>query len=118
MGELHLDILVDRMRREFNVEANVGRPQVAHRETIRKSVEAEGKFVKQSGGKGQYGHVWIKMEPNEQGKGFEFVDAIKGGSVPREFIPAIEKGVEEGVEIVRGTVRVTAPDGTRYRVTA
>jgi elongation factor G len=95
MGELHLEILVDRMKREFGVEANVGAPQVAYREAIRKSVEIEGKFVKQSGGRGQYGHVWIKMEPNEAGKGFEFVDAIKGGTVPREYIPAVEKGLRE-----------------------
>jgi elongation factor G len=95
MGELHLEILVDRMKREFGVEANVGAPQVAYREAIRKSVEIEGKFVKQSGGRGQFGHVWIKMEPNEAGKGFEFVDAIKGGSVPREYIPAVEKGLRE-----------------------
>jgi elongation factor G len=95
MGELHLEILVDRMKREFGVEANVGAPQVAYREAIRKTVEIEGKFVKQSGGRGQFGHVWIKMEPNEAGKGFEFVDAIKGGSVPREYIPAVEKGLRE-----------------------
>src|SRR5476651_2505297 len=95
MGELHLEIIVDRMRREFGVEANVGAPQVAYREAIRKSVEQEGKFIKQSGGRGQYGHVWIKMEPNETGKGFEFVDAIKGGTVPREYIPAVEKGLRE-----------------------
>jgi elongation factor G len=95
MGELHLEILVDRMKREFGVEANVGAPQVAYREAIRKPVEIEGKFVKQSGGRGQFGHVWIKMEPNEAGKGFEFVDAIKGGSVPREYIPAVEKGLRE-----------------------
>src|SRR5512140_1721136 len=96
MGELHLEILVDRMKREFGVEANVGKPQVAYRETVRKSVEnAEGKFVKQSGGRGQYGHVVLKIEPQEPGKGFEFVDAIKGGTVPREYIPAVEKGVRE-----------------------
>ena len=96
MGELHLDILVDRMRREFNVEATVGKPQVAYRETIRKTCEEiEGKFVKQSGGRGQYGHVVLKIEPQEPGKGFEFVDAIKGGTVPREYIPAVEKGVRE-----------------------
>jgi elongation factor G len=96
MGELHLDIIVDRMRREFNVEATVGRPQVAYRETIRKVCEeSEGKFVKQSGGRGQYGHVVLKIEPQEPGKGFEFIDAIKGGVVPREFIPAVEKGVRE-----------------------
>jgi elongation factor G len=94
MGELHLEIIVDRMKREFGVEANVGKPQVAYRETIRKTVEdSEGKFVRQSGGKGQYGHVVFKIEPNEAGKGFEFIDAIKGGVVPREYIPAVEKGV-------------------------
>ena len=98
MGELHLEIIVDRMKREFNVEANVGKPQVAYRETIRKTVEdSEGKFVRQSGGKGQYGHVVFKIEPNEQGKGFEFIDAIKGGVVPREYIPAVQKGVEEAL---------------------
>ncbi len=96
MGELHLEIIVDRMKREFGVEASVGKPQVAYRETIRGTVEnAEGKFVKQSGGRGQYGHVVLKVEPNEVGKGFEFVDAIKGGVVPREFIPAVEKGLLE-----------------------
>ncbi|MES2250498.1 MAG: elongation factor G [Pseudomonadota bacterium] len=98
MGELHLEIIVDRMKREFGVEANVGKPQVAYRETIRKTVEeAEGKFVRQSGGKGQYGHVVLKIEPQEAGKGFEFVDAIKGGVVPREYIPAVEKGVVEAL---------------------
>ena len=98
MGELHLEILVDRMKREFGVEANVGKPQVAYRETIRKTIEdSEGKFVRQSGGKGQYGHVVFKIEPNEAGKGFEFVDAIKGGVVPREYIPAVQKGVEEAL---------------------
>jgi elongation factor G len=98
MGELHLEILVDRMKREFGVEANVGKPQVAYRETIRKVVdEVDGKFVRQSGGKGQYGHVVFKIEPNEMGKGFEFVDAIKGGVVPREYIPAVEKGVIEAL---------------------
>lgn len=96
MGELHLDIIVDRMKREFNVEATVGKPQVAYRETIRKTCEEiEGKFVKQSGGRGQYGHVVLKIEPQEPGKGFEFIDAIKGGTVPREYIPAVEKGVRE-----------------------
>ncbi|MBI2728115.1 MAG: elongation factor G [Polaromonas sp.] len=98
MGELHLEIIVDRMKREFGVEANVGKPQVAYRETIRKTVEdAEGKFVRQSGGKGQYGHVVLKIEPNEPGKGIEFIDAIKGGVVPREYIPAVEKGINEAV---------------------
>ena len=98
MGELHLEIIVDRMKREFGVEANVGKPQVAYRETIRKTIEdSEGKFARQSGGKGQYGHVVFKIEPNEAGKGFEFVDAIKGGVVPREYIPAVEKGVIEAL---------------------
>jgi elongation factor G len=94
MGELHLEIIVDRMKREFGVEANVGKPQVAYRETIRKKVtDVEGKFVRQSGGKGQYGHVVLTVEPQEPGKGFEFVDAIKGGVIPREYIPAVEKGI-------------------------
>ncbi|NYT78347.1 elongation factor G [Alcaligenaceae bacterium] len=98
MGELHLDIIVDRMRREFGVEANVGRPQVAYRETIRKTVsEVEGKFIRQSGGKGQYGHVVLTVEPNERGKGFEFFDEIKGGVVPREFIPAVKKGISDAM---------------------
>ena len=98
MGELHLEIIVDRMKREFNVEANVGKPQVAYRETVRKTVtDVEGKFVRQSGGKGQYGHVVFTLEPQESGKGFEFVDAIKGGVVPREYIPAVEKGVVEAL---------------------
>jgi len=122
MGELHLEILVDRMKREFGVEANVGAPQVAYREAIRKPVEIEGKFVKQSGGRGQYGHVWLKMEPNEAGKGFEFVDAIKGGTVPREYIPAVEKGLREtlpngvlaGFPVV--DVRVTLFDGSYHDV--
>ncbi len=122
MGELHLEILVDRMKREFNVEANVGAPQVAYREAIKKSVEVEGKFVKQSGGKGQYGHVWLKMEPNEAGKGFEFVDAIKGGTVPREFIPAVEKGLRETIPsgVLAGfpvvDVKVTLFDGSYHDV--
>ncbi len=122
MGELHLEIIVDRMRREFSVEANVGAPQVAYREAIRKAVEVEGKFVKQSGGKGQYGHVWLKMEPNETGKGYEFVDAIKGGTVPREFIPAVDKGLQEtlpngvlaGYPVV--DVKVTLFDGSYHDV--
>lgn len=122
MGELHLEIIVDRMKREFNVEANVGAPQVAYREAIRKAVEQEGKFVKQSGGRGQYGHVWIKLEPNEQGKGYEFVDAIKGGTVPREYIPAVDKGLQEtlpngvmaGFPVV--DVKVTLFDGSYHDV--
>ena len=97
MGELHLEIIVDRMKREFGVEANVGAPQVAYREAIRKQVEIEGKFVKQSGGRGQYGHVWLRMEPNEAGKGFVFLDEIKGGVVPREYIPAVEKGLQDSL---------------------
>ena len=98
MGELHLEIIVDRMKREFGVEANVGKPQVAYRETIRKVVEQEHKFAKQTGGRGQYGHVFLRLEPQEPGKGFEFVDGIKGGVVPREYIPAVEKGVKEALE--------------------
>jgi elongation factor G len=122
MGELHLEILVDRMKREFSVEANVGAPQVAYREAIKKSAEIEGKFIKQSGGRGQYGHVWLKLEPNEAGKGFEFIDAIKGGTVPREFIPAVEKGLIEtlpngvlaGFPVV--DVKVTLFDGSYHDV--
>ena len=98
MGELHLDIIVDRMRREFNVEATVGAPQVSYRETFTKSTQAEGKFVRQSGGKGQYGHVWVEFSPNEEGGGFEFEDAIVGGSVPREYIPAVKAGLESSLE--------------------
>jgi len=122
MGELHLEILVDRMKREFNVEANIGSPQVAYREAIKKTVEAEGKFVKQSGGKGQYGHVWLKLEPNETGKGYEFVDAIKGGSVPRDFIPAVDKGLKETITagVLAGypieDVKVTLYDGSYHDV--
>ena len=122
MGELHLEIIVDRMKREFGVEANVGAPQVAYREAIKKLVEVEGKFIKQSGGRGQYGHVWLKMEPHEAGKGFEFVDAIKGGTVPREYIPAVEKGLREtlpngvlaGFPVV--DVKVTLFDGSYHDV--
>ena len=95
MGELHLEIIVDRMLREFKVEANIGRPQVAYRETIKNSSEAEGKYIKQSGGRGQYGHVWIRVEPQERGKGYEFINAIKGGAIPQEYIPAVEKGIKE-----------------------
>jgi len=122
MGELHLEIIVDRMKREFGVEASVGKPQVAYRETIRKPSEIEGKFVKQSGGRGQYGHVWLKLEPNEAGKGFEFVDAIKGGVVPREYIPAVNKGVVETLTsgVVAGfpvvDVKVTLFDGSYHEV--
>jgi len=122
MGELHLEIIVDRMKREFGVEANVGKPQVAYREAIKKPVQIEGKFIKQSGGRGQYGHVWLKLEPQEAGKGFEFVDAIKGGTVPREYIPAVEKGLREtlpngvlaGFPVV--DVKVTLFDGSYHDV--
>ncbi|MBI5729262.1 MAG: elongation factor G [Candidatus Magasanikbacteria bacterium] len=122
MGELHLDIIVDRMKREFKVEANVGAPQVAYKETIRSSAEAEGKYIKQSGGRGQYGHCYLRVEPQEAGKGFEFIDEIKGGVVPREFIPAIEKGVKEG--LTRGIqagypvvdLKVTCFDGSYHEV--
>jgi elongation factor G len=122
MGELHLDIIVDRMKREFKVEANVGKPQVAYRETIRGSVESEGKHVKQSGGRGQYGHVWLKIEPNEPGKGIEFINGIVGGAVPREFIPAVEKGVREACDtgVIAGypvvDVKVTLFDGSYHDV--
>ncbi|QQG45017.1 MAG: elongation factor G [Candidatus Sungiibacteriota bacterium] len=98
MGELHLEIIVDRMKREFSVAANVGRPQVAYKETIKKLATAEGKYIRQSGGRGQYGHVWLRVEPRERGKGFEFVDEIKGGIIPKEFIPAVEKGIKEAME--------------------
>ena len=122
MGELHLEIIVDRMRREFGVEASVGKPQVAYREAIKKSVEVEGKFIKQSGGRGQYGHVWLRVEPNGAGKGYEFVDAIKGGSVPREFIPAVQKGLIDtlpngvlaGYPVV--DIKVTLFDGSYHEV--
>ena len=122
MGELHLEIIVDRMKREFSVEANVGAPQVAYRECIKKTVEQEGKFVKQSGGRGQYGHVWIKLEPNEAGKGYEFVDAIKGGTVPREYIPAVDKGLRDAVSsgVLAGfpvvDVKFTLFDGSYHDV--
>lgn len=123
MGELHLEIMVDRMKREYNVVANVGKPQVAYRETVKSICEqSEGKYIKQSGGKGQYGHCWLKIEPNEQGKGFEFINAIKGGSVPREYIPSIEKGVVESMKagVVAGypvvDVKVTLFDGSYHEV--
>jgi elongation factor G len=122
MGELHLEIIVDRMKREFNVDANVGKPQVAYRETIRAKVESEGKFVRQSGGRGQYGHVWLKIEPNEQGKGYEFINGVVGGSVPREYIPAVDKGIKEAVEtgVIAGypivDVKVTIFDGSYHDV--
>ncbi len=122
MGELHLEILVDRMRREFKVEANVGKPQVAYRETIRSGVEQEGKFVRQSGGRGQYGHVWLKIEPQESGAGYEFVNSIVGGVVPREYISAVDKGIQEAMQngIMAGypvvDVKVTLFDGSYHDV--
>jgi elongation factor G len=122
MGELHLEIIVDRMKREFKVEANVGKPQVAYRETIRGSVESEGKFVRQSGGRGQYGHVWLKIEPNESGKGNEFINGVVGGSVPREYVPAVDKGIREAEEtgVIAGypvvDVKVTLFDGSYHDV--
>ncbi|MGQ0835236.1 MAG: elongation factor G [Gammaproteobacteria bacterium] len=121
MGELHLEIIVDRMKREFKVEANVGKPQVAYRETIRNTVESEGKFVRQSGGRGQYGHIWLKLEPNT-GKGYEFVNGISGGAVPREYIPAVDKGIKEACEtgVIAGypvvDVKITAFDGSYHDV--
>ena len=122
MGELHLDIIVDRMRREFKVEANVGKPQVAYKETIKISAEAEGKYIKQSGGRGQYGHCWLKVEPQEKGKSYEFIDEIKGGTIPKEYLPAIEKGVKEA--LTRGIqagypvvdIKVTCFDGSYHEV--
>ena len=122
MGELHLEILVDRMKREFKVEANVGRPQVAYKETVKKTAEAEGKYIRQSGGRGQYGHVWLRVEPNDRGKGFEFLNEIKGGIIPQEFIPAVEKGIKEAVEkgVVAGfplvDMRVGLYDGSYHDV--
>jgi elongation factor G len=122
MGELHLEIIVDRMRREFNVEANVGKPQVAYRETIRNKVEQEGKYIRQTGGRGQYGHVWIRIEPKEAGAGFEFENAIVGGVIPREYIPAVEKGIKEQMEngVLAGypvvDVKVTLFDGSYHDV--
>ncbi|PSR21406.1 MAG: elongation factor G [Sulfobacillus acidophilus] len=122
MGELHLEIIVDRLLREFKVQANVGKPQVAYKETIRKATEAEGKFIRQSGGRGQYGHVWLKLEPREPGEGFEFVNKIVGGVVPREYIPAVESGVKEAMQsgVLAGyptiDVRVTIYDGSYHEV--
>ncbi|MEW8383495.1 MAG: elongation factor G, partial [Candidatus Thiodiazotropha taylori] len=122
MGELHLDIIVDRMRREFKVEANVGAPQVAYRETIRSAIEQEGKFVRQSGGRGQFGHVYLKIEPQEAGAGYEFVNEIVGGVVPREYIPAVDKGIQEamGNGVIAGypvvDVKVTLYDGSYHDV--
>ncbi|MDP1602084.1 MAG: elongation factor G [Legionella sp.] len=122
MGELHLEIIVDRMKREFSVEANVGKPQVAYRETLKATVEQEGKFVRQSGGRGQYGHVWLKIEPQEAGKGYEFVNAIVGGVIPKEYIPAVDKGVQEQLQngVIAGypvvDVKVTLFDGSFHEV--
>ena len=122
MGELHLEIIVDRMRREFKVEANVGAPQVAYRETIRKSVEQEGRFIRQTGGRGQFGHVWLRIEPREPGEGYLFHNGIVGGVVPREYIPAVDKGVQEalGNGIIAGypvvDVKVTLFDGSYHDV--
>jgi len=122
MGELHLEIIVDRMKREFKVEANVGKPQVAYRETIRAAVEQEGKFIRQSGGRGQYGHVWLKLEPNEAGKGYAFVNGIVGGSIPREYIPAVDKGIQEACQtgVIAGypvvDVKITLFDGSYHDV--
>jgi elongation factor G len=122
MGELHLDIIVDRMKREFKVEANVGKPQVAYRETLRGTVEQEGKFVRQSGGRGQYGHVWLRLEPREPGTGYEFVNGIIGGAVPKEFIPSVDKGLQESMQsgILAGypvvDVKVTLFDGSYHDV--
>ena len=122
MGELHLEIIVDRMKREFKVDANVGKPQVAYRETLRSTVESEGKFIRQTGGRGQYGHVWLKLEPLPVGKGYEFVNGIVGGAVPREFIPAVDKGIQEAVQtgVIAGypivDVKVTIFDGSYHDV--
>ncbi len=122
MGELHLDIIVDRMKREFKVECNVGNPQVAYRETIRKKVEVEGKFVRQSGGRGQFGHVWLRIEPNEEGAGYEFVNEIVGGVIPKEFIPSVDKGIQEQMQngVLAGypvlDVKVTLFDGSYHDV--
>lgn len=122
MGELHLEIIVDRMKREFNVEANVGKPQVAYRETLKQKVEQEGKFVRQSGGRGQFGHVWLKIEPQEPGKGYEFINEIVGGVIPKEYIPAVDKGVQEQMQngVIAGypvvDVKVTLFDGSFHEV--
>lgn len=122
MGELHLEIIVDRMKREFNVEANVGKPQVAYRETLKQPIEQEGKFIRQSGGRGQYGHVWLKIEPQEPGKGYEFVNAIVGGVIPKEYIPAVDKGIQEQMQngVIAGypvvDVKVTLFDGSFHEV--
>ena len=122
MGELHLEIIVDRMKREFKVDANVGKPQVAYRETITKTVDVEGKFIKQSGGRGKYGHVWLQLSPNEPGKGFEFINGIIGGSVPKEYIPSVSTGVQEAMRngVIAGfpvvDVKVKLFDGSFHDV--
>ena len=122
MGELHLEIIVDRLKREFNVEANVGKPQVAYRETIKSAVEQEAKYIKQSGGRGQYGHVWLKLEPQESGKGYEFINKIVGGTIPKEFINPVDKGIQEQMEngVIGGypvvDVKVTLYDGSFHDV--
>ncbi len=122
MGELHLDVIVDRMKREFNVEANIGKPQVSYRETIKQSAEAEGKYVKQSGGRGQYGHCWLRIEPREEGEGNEFVDEVKGGVIPREYLPAVGKGVNEAFDhgVIAGypivDIKATVYDGSYHEV--
>jgi elongation factor G len=122
MGELHLEIIVDRMKREFNVEANVGAPQVAYRETIRKAVEQEGKFVRQSGGRGQFGHVWIKLEPQQPGTGYEFENKIVGGVIPKDYIPAVDKGIQEQMQdgVLAGypvvDIKITLYDGSYHDV--
>jgi len=123
MGELHLDIIIDRMKREFNVEANIGQPQVAYRETIKKEAQAEGKYIRQSGGRGQYGHCWLKVQPQEEkGKGYEFIDEIKGGVIPQEYIKPINVGVKEALEngVLAGypmvDVKVTLYDGSFHEV--
>jgi elongation factor G len=122
MGELHLDVLVDRMKREFSVEANIGKPQVAYRETIKETIDIEGKFVRQSGGKGQYGHVWLKLEPLGLDDDYEFVDEIVGGVVPKEYIPAVDKGIQEQMQngVVAGypllALKATLYDGSYHDV--
>jgi elongation factor G len=122
MGELHLEIIVDRMKREFKVEANIGKPQVAYRETISQSVEVEGKFIKQSGGRGKFGHVWLELMPNEPGKGYEFINGIVGGVVPKEYIPAVSTGIQEAMKngVIAGfpvvDIKVRLFDGSYHDV--
>ena len=122
MGELHLEIIVERMKREFKVEGSIGRPQVAYKETIKQEAEAEGKYIRQSGGRGQYGHVWLRIKPKERGEHFEFINKIKGGAIPQEFIPAVEKGVKEAMDkgILAGypvvDLEVTLYDGSFHDV--